>query len=59
VPASAPANRAAVRATWQVGSTQLQSAAIIALIAGGILLIGGGWAAVISARRGPSAPVWQ
>ena len=59
VPASAPANRAAVRATWQVGSTQLQSAAIIARIAGGILLIGGGWAAVISARRGPSAPVWQ
>jgi hypothetical protein len=59
VPASAPANRAAVRATWLIGSTQLRSSAIIALIVGGLLLIGGAGAAIESARRGPSAPVWQ
>jgi hypothetical protein len=59
VPASAPANRAAVRATWLIGSSQLRTAAIIALIAGGVLLIGGAGAAVESARRGPSAPAWQ
>jgi hypothetical protein len=59
VPASAPANRAAVRATWLIGSTQLQTAAIIALIAGGVLLIGGAAAAIESGRREPSRPVWQ
>jgi hypothetical protein len=59
VPASAPANRAAVRATWLIGSTQLRDVAIILLIVGGILLIGGAGAAIESARRGPSAPVWQ
>jgi hypothetical protein len=59
VPASAPANRAAVRAAWLVGTTQLRTAAIIALIVGGVLAIGGGVAAVVSARRGSSAPVWQ
>jgi hypothetical protein len=59
VPASAPANRAAVRATWLIGSSDLQTAAIIALIAGGVLLIGGTAAAIESGRRGPSAPVWQ
>jgi len=59
VPASASANRAAVRATWLIGSTQLRTAAIIALIAGGVLLVGGAGAAVESARRGRSAPVWQ
>jgi hypothetical protein len=59
VPASAPANRAAVRATWLIGSTQLRDAAIILLIVGGVLLIGGAGAAIESARRGPSAPVWQ
>ncbi|MFZ0387875.1 MAG: hypothetical protein WAL22_19585 [Solirubrobacteraceae bacterium] len=59
VPASAPANRAAVRATWLIGSTQLQTAAIIALIAGGVLLIGGTAAAIESGRREPSRPVWQ
>jgi hypothetical protein len=59
VPASAPANRAAVRATWLIGSSDLQTAAIIAVIAGGVLLIGGTAAAIESARRGPSRPVWQ
>jgi hypothetical protein len=59
VPASAPANRAAVRATWLIGSTQLQTAAIIALIAGGVLLIGGTAAAIESGRREPSRAVWQ
>jgi hypothetical protein len=59
VPASAPANRAAVRATWLIGSSQLRTAGITALIAGGVLLIGGAGAAVESARRGPSAPAWQ
>jgi hypothetical protein len=59
VPASAPANRAAVRATWLIGTTQLRTGAIVALVAGGVLLIGGIGAAVESARRGPSAPVWQ
>jgi hypothetical protein len=59
VPASAPANRAAVRAAWLVGTTQLRTAAIIALIVGGVLLVGGAVAAVISSRRGSSAPVWQ
>ena len=59
MPASAPANRAAVRATWLIGTTQLRTAAIIALVAGGVLLIGGTAAAIESGRRGPSAPVWQ
>jgi hypothetical protein len=59
VPASAPANRAAVRATWLIGSSDLQTAAIIAVITGGVLLIGGTAAAIESARRGPSRPVWQ
>jgi hypothetical protein len=59
VPASAPANRAAVRATWLIGTTQLRTAAIIALVAGGVLLIGGTAAAIESGRRGPSEPVWQ
>jgi hypothetical protein len=59
VPASAPANRAAVRAAWLVGSTQLRTSAIIALVIGGVLLIGGTAAAIESGRRGPSAPVWQ
>jgi len=59
VPASAPVNRAAVRAVWTVGTTQLQTAAIVALVAGGVLLIAGAAAAVVSARRGSSAPVWQ
>ena len=59
VSASAPANRAAVRAAWLVGTTQLRTAAIIALIVGGVMLVGGAAAAVISARRGPSVPVWQ
>jgi hypothetical protein len=59
VPASASANRAAVRATWLIGSTQLHTAGIIALIAGGLLLIGGAGAAIETARRGPSAPAWQ
>jgi hypothetical protein len=59
VPASAPANRAAVRATWTIGSTQLQTAAIIALVAGGVLLVGGAVAAVVVGRRGPTRAVWQ
>jgi hypothetical protein len=59
VPASAPANRAAVRAAWLVGTTQLRTTAIIVLILGGVLLIGGTVAAVISGRRGTSAPAWQ
>jgi hypothetical protein len=59
VPASAPANRAAVRAAWLVGTTQLRTAAIIALILGGLLLIGGAAAAVVSGRRESPAPAWQ
>lgn len=59
VPASEPANRAAVRATWLIGSTQLRSMAIIALVVGGLLLIVGAGAAIARARRGPSAPAWQ
>jgi hypothetical protein len=59
VPASAPVNRAAVRAAWLVGSTQLQTAAIIMLVVGGVLLIGGTAAAIEGARRGPSVPAWQ
>jgi hypothetical protein len=58
-PASAPANRAAVRAAWLVGSTQLRTAAIIALVAGGVLLIGGGVAAIVVGRRQPTQPVWR
>ena len=59
MPASAPVNRAAVRAAWLVGSTQLRTTAIIMLIVGGVLLIAGTAAAIESARRGPSAPSWQ
>ncbi len=59
VPASAPVNRAAVRAAWLVGTTQLRTEAIIMLVAGGVLLIGGSAAAIESARRGPRTPVWQ
>ncbi len=59
VPASEPVNRAAVRAAWLVGTTQLQTTAIIFLVVGGLLLIGGAAAAIESARRGPSAPAWQ
>jgi hypothetical protein len=59
VPASAPANRAAVHATWLIGSTQLRTAAIIALAVGALLAVGVAGAAVTSARRSPSAPVWK
>jgi hypothetical protein len=59
VPASESANRAAVRAAWLLGTTQLRTAAIIMLVVGGVLVIGGTAAAIESARRGPSAPVWQ
>jgi hypothetical protein len=59
VPASDSVNRAAVRAAWLVGSTQLRIVAIVMLAVGGVLLVGGTAAAIESARRGPSAPVWQ
>lgn len=59
VPASEPVNRAAVRAAWLIGSTQLRTSAIILLVVGGVLVIGGTAAAIESARRGPSPPVWQ
>ncbi len=59
VPASEPVNRAAAHAAWLVGTTQLRTAAIIMLVVGGVLLLGGTAAAIESARRGPSAPVWQ
>jgi hypothetical protein len=59
VPASEPANRAAVRAAWLLGTTQLRTEAIIALVVGGVLLIGGTAAAIESGRRGPSTPFWQ
>jgi hypothetical protein len=52
VPASEPVNRAAVRATWMVGSSQLRTAAIIAFIAGGVLLFGGAIAAILARRSG-------
>jgi hypothetical protein len=58
-PASEPVNRAAVRAAWLVGTTQLRDTAIIMLVVGVVLLIGGTAAAIESGRRGPSAPVWQ
>ena len=52
VPASEPVNRAAARATWMIGSTQLRNAAIVAIIAGGLLLIGGTVTAIIAGRPG-------
>jgi hypothetical protein len=58
VPASQPDNRAAVRATWAIGTSQLQTMAIIALVVGGVLLIGGAIASVIVGRRGPRADPW-
>jgi hypothetical protein len=58
-PASAPVNRDAVHAAWLIGTTQLRTTAIILLVVGGVLIIGGTAAAIESARRGPSAPVWQ
>jgi len=59
VPADAPGNRAAVRAVWMVGTTQLRTEAIIALVGGVVLLIGGAVAAVVVGRRGPARAVWQ
>ena len=52
VPASEPVNRAAVRATWMIGSTQLRTAAIIAFIAGGVLLVGGAIGSILAGRSG-------
>ena len=59
VPASEPVNRAAVRATWMIGTSQLRTAAIIALIAGGVLLIGGTIASLLARRsRRDRADEW-
>jgi hypothetical protein len=58
VPASQPANRAAVRATWAIGTSQLRTLAIIALVVGGVLLIGGAVASVIAGRRAPRPEPW-
>jgi hypothetical protein len=58
VPASEPVNRAAVRATWAIGSSQLKTMGIIALVVGGVLLIGGAIASVIAGRRGPRPDPW-
>jgi hypothetical protein len=59
VPASSPVNRAAVRSAWLVGTSQLHTTAVIFLIVGGVLVLGGTAAAIESARRGPRAPAWQ
>jgi hypothetical protein len=53
VPASEPVNRAAVRATWLIGTTQLRTAAIIAMIVGGVLLVGGAVVAIFAGRPRP------
>jgi hypothetical protein len=58
VPASQPANRAAVRATWSIGTSQLHTMAIIALVVGGVLLIGGTIASIIAGRRPRRADPW-
>ena len=55
VPASQPVNRAAVRATWLIGTSQLRTIAIIAMIVGGVLLVGGVIAAIFAGRPGRSA----
>lgn len=58
VPDASSLDRAAVRATWLVATTQLRTCAIVLLVVGGVLLIGGAVAAVISTRRAPVAPAW-
>jgi hypothetical protein len=50
VPASEPVNRAAVRATWLIGTSQLRTAAIVSMIVGGVLLVGGAVAALFAGR---------
>jgi len=60
VPASQPVNRAAVRATWLIGTSQLRTMAIIAMIAGGVLLVGAAIWALIDRRpeRRARADAW-
>ena len=58
VPAEQSANRAAVRATWAIATSQLRTMAIIALVVGGVLLIGGAIASVLAGRREPRTAPW-